>query len=28
MPDDMRRAWFRAHKESIEEIARARPPSA
>jgi len=28
MPEDVRRAWFRAHKETIAEVARSSPPSA
>jgi hypothetical protein len=28
MPEDARRAWFRAHKETIAEVARSHPPSA
>lgn len=28
MPEEIKRAWFRAHKETIEQVARAQPPSA
>jgi hypothetical protein len=28
MPDDVRRAWFRAHQESLAEFARTPPPGA